>query len=274
MLKKFLPGFTYILMFLTVLTTGCSRQTTPPVTPALEPVTVTVSAAASLTESFTEIGELFRGQYPQVDIVFNFAGSQELAQQILQGAPVDVFASANQKQMDLVMGGLRHTSETPVNFAQNKLVIIYPADNPGKLANLADLAKPGLKLVFAGSEVPVGQYSLDFLDKAEASGFFVPGYKQAVLANVVSYENNVRAVLTKIQLGEADAGIVYQTDANSAASDIELLTIPDELNVIADYPILALPDGPAGEWGQTFVDFILSDAGQAVLKKYGFSPVQ
>jgi len=273
MLKKFSPAFIVFFMFITVLSTGCSQQAAPSVTPALEPVTLTISAAASLTEAFTEIGELFREQYPQVEIVFNFAGSQELAQQILLGAPVDVFASANQKQMDLVTDGLGPTPGNPAFFARNKLVIIYPADNPGQVADHSDLAKPGLTVVFAGSEVPVGQYSLDFLDKAEASGLFEPGYKQAVLANVVSYENNVRAVLTKIQLGEADAGIVYQTDASSAVSEIGMLTLPDELNVIAEYPILVLPGNPAGEWGQTFVDFILADAGQAILIKYGFSPV-
>lgn len=252
------------------LTGGCTARTTP----APQPVTITISAAASLTESFSEIGQRFEEAHPGVSLIFNFAGSQELAQQISQGARVDVFASANQKQMDFVITASDFPGDAPVVFAHNRLVVIVPADNPASITDLADLANPGLKLVFAGAEVPVGQYSLDFLNRAEASGMFTPGFQQAVLDNIVSYENNVRAVLTKVSLGEADGGVVYATDAITAVGTVKILDIPPELNVTASYPILALPNAVQAEWGRAFVDFVLSDTGQQVLKKYGFTPVR
>ncbi len=249
---------------------GCTLRATPDP----QPVTITVSAAASLTESFTEIGALFQDAHPNVRLVFNFAGSQELAQQIIQGAVVDVFASANSKQMDLVLSEKNLPADSKATFASNQLVVIYPRDNPANLTGLADLAHPGLKLVFAGPEVPVGQYSLDFLDRAEQSGVFGPGYQQAVMNNIVSYENNVRAVLTKVGLGEADAGIVYATDGSSAKDQIGLIEIPAALNIAAEYPILALPGSTQVEMAQAFVDFVLSPTGQAVLKSYGFTPAR
>lgn len=257
--------------------TGCTIQS-PAVTaessaPTLPPVTITVSAAASLTESFTEIGKIFQQDHPQVSLVFNFAGSQELAQQINQGAQVDVFASANQKQMDVVLTEKEWAENLPQVFASNELVVIFPLDNPGEINLLADLSKPGLKVVFAGPEVPVGQYSLDFLEKAEASGIMPAGFKAAVMNNIVSYENNVRAVVTKISLGEADAGIVYATDLGIATDTVGQLSIPDELNIIASYPILALPDSPQFEMGKLFVEFVLSLEAENILKKFGFSLV-
>ncbi|MHB0987370.1 MAG: molybdate ABC transporter substrate-binding protein [Bellilinea sp.] len=258
-----------ILPIILFFSAGCTAAT-----PAVQPVTITVSAAASLTESFTEIGQLFRDANPNVEVVFNFAGSQELAQQIIQGAVVDVFASANNKQMDLVLSEKNLPADSKLTFASNQLVVIYPLDNPANLTGLADLARPGLKLVFAGPEVPVGQYSLDFLALAEKSGVFGPGYQQAVLNNIVSYENNVRAVLTKVGLGEADAGVVYTTDANSAKGQIGWIEIPATLNIAAEYPILALPDSSQAEMAQAFVDFVLSPTGQAVLKSYGFTPAR
>lgn len=260
------------LNWLTILffSAGCTLQTTP----TSQPVTITVSAAASLTESFTEIGALFQDAHPNVRLVFNFAGSQELAQQIIQGAVVDVFASANNKQMDLVLSEKNLPADSKKIFASNQLVVIYPRDNPANLTGLADLARPGLKLVFAGPEVPVGQYSLDFLALAEQSGVFAPGYQQAVMNNIVSYENTVRAVLTKVGLGEADAGIVYATDANNAKGQIGQIEIPPPLNITAEYPILALPGSTQIEMAQAFVDFVLSPTGQAVLKSYGFSPAR
>ncbi|MHB1482775.1 MAG: molybdate ABC transporter substrate-binding protein [Bellilinea sp.] len=272
MMKLVLNPFPCIMVVALIFTASCTPQSAS--TPDQEPVSITVSAAASLTEAFTEIGELFEDVNPEVSIIFNFAGSQELAQQINEGAQVDVFACANKKQMDVVVTANQFPEDGPVVFAQNQLAVIFPSDNPGAIKELADLAKSGLKLVFAGSEVPVGLYSLAFLDNAEASGLFPPEYKQAVLDNIVSYENNVRAILTKVSLGEADGGIVYATDIVNAKDKIGFLEIPTELNVIATYPILALPNASQLEWGQAFVDFILSDAGQQVMEKYGFSPVQ
>lgn len=271
-----------LLLAAMLLITGCGRtavdaltQTPPADSPVTRtPATLTVSAAASLTEAFSEIGKQFESANPGVTVTFNFAGSQELAQQIVQGAPVDVFASANTKQMTVVTDDQKIPANAPQTFAANRLVVVFPADNPGGLKSLADLAKPGLKLVLAGPEVPVGQYSLDFLDAADKSGQFEAGFKAAVTANIVSYENNVRAVLSKVTLGEADGGIVYATDIGNARDKVGVLQIPNELNVIATYPIVALPDGPQAALGQAFVDFVLSSAGQQILSTYGFSTVK
>ncbi|HWR65251.1 MAG TPA: molybdate ABC transporter substrate-binding protein [Bellilinea sp.] len=258
-----------LILLILAAAAGCAPQ------PGLaEPETLTVSAASSLTEAFSEIGGLFESANPKLKVTFNFAGSQELAQQIIQGAAVDVFASANQKQMDVVLAELKLQPGAVKIFAANRLVVVYPVRNTAGLASLADLAKPGLKLVLAGAEVPVGQYSLDFLGLADASGNFPPGYQQAVLDNIVSYEQNVRAVLTKVALDEADAGIVYATDVGTANDQVGILEIPHELNIIARYPILALPGSQHSARGQTFVDFVLSPAGQQVLEKYGFSPLE
>ena len=142
-------------------------------------------------------------------------------------------------------------------------------------ANRQDLAKPGLKLVFAAREVPVGQYSLDFLDKAAAAPSFSPTYKDAVLRNVVSYENDVRAVLAKVALGEADAGIVYTSDISGENGDkVGELEIPDALNVIASYPIAPVKEGKNRELSQAFIDLVLSAKGQEILAKYKFIPVR
>lgn len=255
-----------------ILVSGCVPQ--PETDPAPEHVTITVSAAASLTDAFTEIAMLFENENPQVSVTLNFASSQELATQILQSASVDVFASANEKQMDMVLTDLKMPQDSAVIFARNELAVIFPAGNPGKILTLADLARPGLKLVFAGVESPIGKYSLEFLDLAEQSGEFGAGYKDAVLANIVSYENNVRSVLTKVALGEADGGVVYVTDAGTAQDKVGMLEIPADLNIIAEYPILTLPGTERAEWAQAFVDFVLSPQGQQVLEKHGFMPGQ
>ncbi len=142
------------------------------------------------------------------------------------------------------------------NFAHNRLVVIYPEENPAGLDGLEDLARPGLKLVMAAKEVPVGQYSLDFLEKASQEPTLGPSFQQAVLKNIVSYEENVRAVLNKVALGEADAGIVYSSDVSGeAAGKIGQLMIPDELNVIASYPIAVLKDSQHASQAQAFVRF-------------------
>lgn len=241
---------------------------------ALEPANLTVFAAASLTDAFNEIGQNFSAVHPGVTFSFNFAGSQQLAQQLGQGAPADVFASANKKQMEVTIQAGRVVSGTERTFVRNRLVVIYPQDNPGGLAQLQDLAKPGLKLVFAAKEVPVGQYSLDFLGKASANTAFSPTYMDEVLKNVVSYEDNVKSVLAKVALGEADAGIVYTSDINGDdAGKVGRLDIPDDLNMIAGYPIAAVSDSAHAKQAQAFVDYVLSPAGQQVLVKYGFIPI-
>jgi len=233
--------------------------------------TLTVFAAASLTDAFNEIGQAFAAANAGATVTFNFAGSQQLAQQIGQGAPADVFASANNAQMAAVIKSGQVLSGTQKTFARNRLVVIYPKANPGGLATLQDLAKPGLKIVLADKSVPVGGYALDFLSKASHDPSFTTSYSPTVLANVVSYETDVKQVLAKVSLNEADAGIVYTTDISAgAASQVGRIDIPDKLNTIASYPIAAIQGSPNAALAQKFVDYVLSAAGQAVLAKYGF----
>lgn len=257
-----------ILCLFTVVAVALTACTAPAVA---APKTLTVLAAASLTEPFKELGQKFSASHPGVKTAFNFAGSQQLAQQIVQGAPADVFASASTKTMDAAVTARRVQAGAPQTFAKNGLVIIFPKDNPANLRELKDLAQPGLKLDLAAKEVPVGQYSLDFLDKASKDPGFGPDFKEAVLKNVVSYEENVKAVLTKVALDEADAGIVYTSDISGAQADkVGQLEIPAALNSIAIYPIAVLSDSPNPALAQAFVELVLSPDGQAVLAKYGF----
>ncbi len=237
--------------------------------PAGQPVTLNVFAAASLQAAFTTIGRQFHAAHPNVSVTFNFGGSNTLAQQITQGAPADVFASANAAQMDVVVKAGDADGTRVKTFAHNRLVVIYPRSNPTHLQRLQDLARPGVKIVLAAAAVPAGQYALVFLGKASADPAFGASYKANVLKNVVSYETDVKAVLAKVSLGEADAGIVYVTDAATAASSLGTFEIPDALNTIALYPIVALKGAPHAA-AQQFVDAVDSPDGQAVLASYGF----
>ena len=237
----------------------------------LEDVTLTVFAAASLADAFTQMGKQFDAANPGVTTEFNFAGSNQLATQINEGAPADVFASANIAQMDAVVESGRVAADAPVLFVTNRLVVVIPADNPGEIQSLQDLAEPGKLIVLAAEEVPVGRYSLEFLDKASADPAFGDSFRDDVLANVASYEENVRSVLNKVALGEADAGIVYTSDLFGVAG-IESLEIPDALNVLAEYPIAALSGSENPDVAAAFVEYVLSTPGQAVMMYFGFSP--
>jgi molybdate transport system substrate-binding protein len=241
----------------------------PTATPA--PRTLTVFAAASLTGSFTEIGKAFEAANPGVTVTFNFAGSQALATQLTQGAAADVFASANHTYMDnLVTANL--VASGYKDFVTNVLEVILPANNPAKLQTLQDLAKPGLKLVLEDKSVPAGAYSLTILDNLSKDASYGAEFKTKVLANVVSNETDVKQVVAKVQLGEADAGIVYVTDA-IAAPALQVIVIPANFNVIAKYPIAALTKAPQPELATAFVAYVLSADGQATMKKWGFTPV-
>lgn len=280
-----------LLILIMLLASACSPQATvapteapavvtteaptaePTEAPTPEPVTLTVLAAASLTESFTEIGKAFEAENPGVTVVFNFAGSQALAEQLTQGADADVFASASKKYMTAVQDANIVAADAAKTFVLNRLVVIYPKDNPAGIVTLQDLAKAGVKLDLADQAVPVGQYSLDFLDKTVEDASFDPTFKDSVLANVVSYEENVKAVLTKVSMGEADAGIVYVSDITSEAADkVGTITIPDSLNTIATYPIAPISASNNAALAQAFVDYVLSDAGQETMAKYNFIP--
>ena len=271
--------FASILTVAALFLAACAPAATTAPTPTLEPTatpepyTLTVFAAASLTDAFNEIKTEFEAANPGVTVAYNFGGSNALAQQLGEGAPADVFASANKKQMDVAIEASRVVTGTTQVFVRNRLVVIVPKDNPGGIENLQDLGKVGLKLILAAKDVPVGQYALDYLDKAIADASFDTSYKDDVLANVVSYEDNVRSVLTKVALGEGDAGIVYTSDiSGDAAADVVAIEIPDELNTIATYPIGAVKDSAAPDVAQAFIDYVLSVDGQAILESYGFIP--
>lgn len=245
--------------------------TAMPPTSTPEPRTLTVFAAASLTDAFTEIGQNFEAANPGVTVTFNFAGSQALRTQIEEGAPADIFASANKTEMDNAIKGSFIAEDAPQIFLNNKLVVILPADSADAVSKLEDLANPGVKIVLAAEDVPVGKYARQALDTM--NGSFGGGFKDKVLANVVSNEDNVKQVVAKVQLGEADAGIVYTSDA-VAASELKTIEIPTELNVIAKYPIAKLTQSPNSDLADAFIAYVLSSEGQAVLQKWGFAPPQ
>ena len=259
--------FVSVMLLLTMVITGCGSSAPA----ASGSRTLNVFAAASLTDAFTEIGKHFENANPGVTVTFNFAGSQALRTQIEQGAAPDVFASANQTEMDNLITGAFVAQDAPQVFLNNKLVVILPADNPATLEILEDLAKPGIKLVLAAEEVPVGKYARQALDTM--NGQFGSDFKDKVLANVVSNEDNVKQVVAKVQLGEADAGIVYTSDA-VAAPDLRTIEIPAELNVIAKYLIAPLTKSVNADLATKFIEHILSPDGQAILQKWDFSPVK
>lgn len=233
---------------------------------------LTVFAAASLTDAFGLVQQNLEDANPDLSITFNFAGSQQLATQLAEGADADLFASANATQMTAAQEAGRVEAE-PVIFVRNRLAIIVPADNPAGVQEPGDLARDGLKLVVANPDVPVGGYTLDMLDKLSADPALGAGFRASVEANFVSLESNVRQVVTKVQLGEADAGIVYVSDLTpDVREDVQLIEIPAEFNVIAEYPIAPVADGNA-ELAQAFIDFVLSEGGQAALEEWGFTPV-
>jgi molybdate transport system substrate-binding protein len=217
---------------------------------------IKVFAAASLTAAFTKIGEDFTAANGGTKVTFNFAGSQALATQIQQAAPADVFASADITNMDKV----KDLVGTPQNFASNLLQIVVEKGNPKNVKGLDDLANPDLKVVLAAPDVPAGKYAAQILGKA------------GVTVQPVSQEDNVKAVVTKVSLGEADAGMVYVTDVTAGGDKVEGVEIPKTQNVVATYPIATVKASKNADEGQKFMDLVLSDQGQQVLKEYGFLP--
>lgn len=230
--------------------------------------TLTVFAAASLRDVFDALGTIFERQHPGVRVQFNFAGSQELRTQIGQGAPADVFASADTRHMDSAHeAGL---VDTPRMFATGAPVIVVPADNPGRVTSVADLATVQ-RLVIGAPEVPIGTYTLQILEKAKDR--YGADFPARVQARVASRELNVRQVLTKVSLGEADAGIVYRTDARSVGDKVRVIEIPAELDVRAEYPIATVAGAPQSDLARAWVNLVTGPTGQAALKKAGFDEV-
>lgn len=229
---------------------------------------VRVFAASSLTDAFTDLGQAFEKAHAGSRVTFNFGASSALATQINEGAPADVFASADEAQMKVVTG--RANAADSRVFATNVPVLVLPSRG-GPVSSFPDLAKPGVKLVLAAPGIPIGRYSRDILKNASTSPDGISAdFSESALANLKSNEPNVRGVLAKVQLGEADAGIVYQTDLAAAAGDVTAIAIPENFNVAARYPIAIVSRSDKRDLASAFVAFVLSPAGQSILHAKGF----
>jgi molybdate transport system substrate-binding protein len=234
---------------------------------------ITVFAAASLTDVFKEIAARFEQATPGAQIRLHFAGSASLRTQLAQGARADVFATAD----ELTMRGAEADGSIagiPRIFAQNHLVVIAPGGQSAAIATAYDLATPGIKLVLAHQDVPVGHYARQALAKMSHDSPWGAAFVQRVLANVASNEMNVRQVVAKVQLGEADAGIVYATDVTPAVREaLRVIEIPRASNIIARYPIAAVKGTRQEAGARAFIDYVRSPAAQAILTHHGFSLV-
>jgi molybdate transport system substrate-binding protein len=222
---------------------------------------ITVFAASSLTEAFRELAPILERQRPGTTVRFNLASSSQLAVQIAEGAPADVFASADPLQMDVVEdAGL---VDEPVVFARNRLVVLVPRDNPAAIASPMDLGDPGVKLVLAAPEVPAGNYARRALADL--------GVGAEAEANVVSNEEDVKAVVAKVALGEADAGIGYATDVTGEVEQsIRVLRFPERADVVASYVLAPLSSAPSARGAAAFVELVTGTQGRRVLKEHGF----
>jgi molybdate transport system substrate-binding protein len=237
----------------------------PTAVAANSPAPATIFAAASLSEAFQEAARQVTKK-SGYEYRFHFAGSQQLAAQLEQGAPADLFASADDRWMEyasqhnLIDGNARR-------FARNRLVVITPVSNPGRVDKLEDLGRPGVKVLIGTESLPAGRYTRQVLANLSNGTDF----GRRVLSNVVSQEDNVKSIVAKVQLGEADAGFVYVTDVStSVRGRVRAMSIPEASNVIADYPIALAHGAPNHEAAQAFVDYLLSTDGQALLARYGF----
>jgi molybdate transport system substrate-binding protein len=247
------------LSAVTALCSACGTSA-PAGSPASSPAlsgTITVFAAASLNAAYTAIGKEFENSHPRTTVTFSFGGSSMLVSQIQQGAIGDVFASADRPNMQkLIQAGL--TAESPIVFARNDLEIVVGKGNPKHIASLADLARSGLVVVLCAPVVPCGSYAAQALQKAGVS------------VKPASQEADVKAVLSKVALGEADAGIVYVTDVKAAGAAVEGVAISPALNVVAEYPIVILKDSQNRALARAFVSYVLTD-GRPILARYGFT---
>ena len=235
--------------------------------------TLQVFAAASLADAFNDLGRMLEQQHPGLVVRFNYTGSQQLAAQLEQGAVADLYASADDRWMSyaqdrgLVVGD-------PWLFARNRLVVIVPKTNPARIQKVQDIAKGGIKIVLGADAVPVGRYSRMVIRNLSRSEGFPSDFATRTLANVVSEEENVKSVVSKVQLGEADAGIVYHSDVTPAvARYVRVFEVPDSANVIASYPMALVRGGTAPEAAKAFMELVLSAEGQRVLERHGLMPV-
>lgn len=232
---------------------------------------LTVFAAASLTNAFEELGENFEEENPDAEVTFNFTSSSTLATQITQGAPADVFASADEAQMENVANEDLLSGE-PEIFATNREVVVVPGENPANIEEFGDLSQPGIRLVLALDEVPVAEYAEEILSNAAEE--YGPEFEEAVLENVVSREEDVRASVNRVVIGDADATFGYESDVTpDIRGEVEVVEIPENLQVVPTYPIAVLEGAENEELARAWVDLVLSKDGQTVLEEWGFEPV-
>lgn len=270
MKKSIITGFG-ILLLAAIVFSGCVGDQAHPENNKTD---LTVFAAASLTGAVTDIAKDYEALHPDIHIITNFDGSQALRMQIEQGAYADVFLSANTKHMHALRDKGFMKNDTIGLFARNKLTVIVPVNNPGNITTLDDLARPGTRLVIGTKDVPIGDYARQILKKMANDPAYGPGYEEAVLKNVMSEETTVTFVVAKVQLGEADAGIVYESDVTPEnRGKISLIPIPDTFNVIAEYPGGVLAQSGKNEEARRFLSYLTSDGGRSVLSGYGFIPI-
>ena len=226
-------------------------------------------AASSLTDAFGEMKESFESQNAGAEVRLNFAGSSALLTQLQQGAPADVFASADEEKMNTALeDGL---VEAPQDSVTNELVVIVPEGNPAGVERLEDLADPGLRLVLAEESVPVARYTEEVLEKANAQ--YGPDFSQAVLSNIASREADVKAAANRVSVGDADATFGYRSDTTPDLEErVRQIDIPPNLNVLATYPIARTTSSSNPELAGEWVGFVTSDEGQGILQEWGFEP--
>ncbi len=232
-----------------------------------------VSAATSLQDSFIEAGKLFEHDHPGTRIAFNFASSNQLFSQIEQGAPVDVFASADMSLLKRLED--KSTITESSILARNKLIVIVSNLSRMNINGLGDLKKKGVRIILAGNQVPAGRYARQILQKADQTGSFGPDYNSLVLHNIVSEEPDLRMVAMKIAFGEADAGIVYVSDAGGdVGNKLKTIAIADNLNVLMEYDVAIIKSSAHPAMAKSFYDLLLSPKGQEILIKGGLLPAQ
>lgn len=229
---------------------------------------LTVLAAASLTNVFPKIAAAYNKSHSKVDFRFSFAGTDTLAAQIQQGAPADVFAGASTSYSDDL--SKKKLIDAPKLFCTNQLVLLLPPTNPAHITSLKDLTKAGIKLDIAAPSVPAGSYALTVLQNLDSR--YGGSYSKDVLANVVSHETDVEAVLTKVRLGEADAGFVYITDAIASGAKVKTVSLPSYAQAVATYPIAVVSSSKESSIANSFVQYVTSAPAQRMLRKAGFGP--
>ena len=251
MMKRVLVGLSALAVLIAAVQPASAQQK-----PSGE---LTVFGAASLTESFDAIAKQFEKKYPDVDVKFNYDASSSLATQIIQGAPADVFASADQDNLQKTLDAGTVTPP-PVAFAKNRLEIAVEKGNPKKIKSLAGLQKPGMVVVLCADQVPCGKYAAQSLAMA------------GVTVNPASKEENAKATLSKVSIGEADASIVYMTDVKAAKGTTGGVKIPNKVNVTATYPMAVVKQSQNATAANAWVKFVTSKDGEKTLKKFGFLP--